>query len=230
MKVLIAVAFLLLTATANASPPTCLENTKCRFVNEYIREMAELNELLLRCQKELAQTKKEEMLSLGIYDTRRKINAMHADVEILKSMPTPNDTAKTLIQSYELLIAMNQRLADILTAFMVGPKPGVDFGSMAAEMPKIRADMDETTSSFLTLTNLVFAELFDLDKQDKNGHVELAITRAQRQELIRHVNNSFGEQVLNNLKGKEASWTLGAADVMRTQLMKNFTAADDPIA
>ena len=40
-------------------------------------------------------------------------------------------------------LSIHQRIVDIAGAFVEGPKPGVDYGKLAAEMPKLHADLDQ---------------------------------------------------------------------------------------
>ena len=64
----------------------------------------------------------------------------------------PNITA-----FYERKIALWRRMREISSAFIGGPKEGVDYSKLAAEMPKLRGELDFIDQSLFEATPLVFA-------------------------------------------------------------------------
>lgn len=63
------------------------------------------------------------------------------------------------------------------SAFVQGPKPGVDYRAMAAEAPKLTAMIEYVDKSVFQATPLIFATLI-ADKSDSQGHMSrLRITR-----------------------------------------------------
>src|SRR5208337_3689333 len=89
-------------------------------------------------------------------------------------------------------IRLYQRLIDISGAFLAGPKPNVDYGKLAAEVPKIRAQLEYIDHSLFDTAPLVFAVLIDQKPDSKNHVNHLIITRAERAKLIDDLNRDFG--------------------------------------
>ncbi len=108
---------------------------------------------------------------------------------------------------------------------MGGPKPGVDYATLATRMPEITAEMEYADESIFKLTPLVFATLIS-DKSDSKNHLShLIITRAERKTLVDTINRHFG----SSLTEKNQDWTVSSASVLRTYLTeKSYKFSDDP--
>jgi hypothetical protein len=107
---------------------------------------------------------------------------------------------------------------------IAGPKPRVDYGKLAAEMPQLRAQLDFIDKGLMTVSAGVFATLIDL-KEDSKGHAShLIITKEERAELLDHINTDFGPK----LDEKEQNWVVSAASVLKGYLLKDFRSSDEP--
>lgn len=221
MKVVASIAGLLMCGLAHAGE--CVVSPQCAFANEYIRELGEIQDIQDAGQAEIktARNPMEQMADF-VHTGSALVLAMRTDISMLNDVKTDPDTVKSLIGLYEAQIQLNQRLIEISTAMLSGPKPGVDYGAFMAEVPQIQAKLDRMGKLYMTISNLVFAQLLNIEP-DAKGHVSrLNIDQAERDALIRHINRSFGK----HLNEKNQSFVCSGAWILRANLQKPFTSSD----
>jgi hypothetical protein len=221
LKVVALIAVLLICGPARAGE--CVLSPQCALADEYIRELGEIQDIQDDGQAEIKTAKNPtEQMADYVHTGTALILAMRTDISMLKDAKTDPDTVKGLVGLYETQIQLNQRLIEISTTMLSGPKPGVDYGAMMAEVPQIRAEMDSMGKLYMNFSNLIFAQLLNMEP-DAHGHVSrLIIDQAEREDLIRHINRSFGK----HLNEKNQSWVCSGAWVLRANLQKPFTASD----
>src|ERR1700686_2730022 len=113
------------------------------FVTEYIRELAAFENVRASAEKDQKLGKKSEVFSNGIHASTLIQLELQSQIAMLRDMrlnPPFDDLIPNITGFYEQKIRLHQRLIDIASAFLVGPQPGVDYGKLQAEMPKIRAE------------------------------------------------------------------------------------------
>jgi hypothetical protein len=214
-------------ATARPAKP---ETPHLEFVSEYIRELAAVEEIRSKGEEENNQDKKDDKLPFaGAVHTSTLFELeLRSQVKMLKSMRL-NDPFDTVIASittvYEDKIALWRRMREIARTFIGGPKDGVDYDKLAAEMPEIRAKLEYLDQTlFKDVTPLVFATLIDR-KEDSKGHAShLIITKEEKAGLISKLDDSFGAK----LDLKNQNYTVSAASVLRDYLNKDFKCSDEP--
>jgi hypothetical protein len=156
-------------------------------VKEYVRELIEDEVLKTTGEKELSEAKTpNEQFSAGIYYSKSTQLELRSQIRMLQSMHL-NDPFDTLIPSlvafYGDQINLHQQLIDISGRFLAGPKEGVDYQALAAKVPEIRAELDDSRKSVFQAAALVFMILID-QRPDSQGHVShLLITKAEKAEL-----------------------------------------------
>ena len=215
------------TKPAHAPTPKP-ETPHLRFVEEYVRELVEDEDLKATGLKELSEAKTpSEQFSTGIYVSKSIQLELHSQVAMLKSMRL-NDPYDTLIPSligfYQRQIEMHQELIDINGKFLVGPKTGVDYQALAAKVPEIRAELDAVGKAAFEAAALVFMTLID-PKPDSQDHVShLLITKAEKADLR--------DQLDILLKDKpdkgDQDYYISAAMVLRGGLQKGHKCSDEP--
>src|SRR5436305_7315973 len=145
-ELIAALALLLGAAAAQTSPPHKAALPKAEtphlvFVKEYVREMISDEDLKTSVQKELAGAKSvNEQLSTGIYFSKSVQLELRSQIGMLKGMRLNapyDDLTADLIAFYQQEIGLHQKLIDLSTTFMEGPKPGVDYSAIAAKLPQI---------------------------------------------------------------------------------------------
>jgi hypothetical protein len=118
-------------AFAAPQKPQKTETPHLAFVTEYIRELAATEDIRASGEKELKQGNKDDAFSTAVYTSTRMQLELRSDITMLNGMHL-NDPFDFLIPDitafYEQKIELHQRLIDIGTAFLSGPKPGVDYG------------------------------------------------------------------------------------------------------
>lgn len=203
------------------------ETPRLVFVTEYVRELAAIENIRAAAEQELKAGGKEDVLSKGVYTSTRMQLELRTQIATLKGMrlnPPFEKVIANLTGLYQQKIELHQKLVEIASAFIAGPKPNVDFGKMAAEMPQIRALLDDIDQSIFTATPLVFATLIDM-KEDSEHHVShLNIAKAERAQLIRIITTDFGSK----LDQSNQNSIVSAASVLKAYLLKDFQSSDEP--
>ena len=138
--------------------------------------------------------------------------------------PPGDGIPQSIIDLYERKIKLHQALIDIASQFLGRTRPGIDYGKLAAEMPKITASLEYLDETLFQATPAVFGALIDM-KEDSKGHAShLVITMAERQRLIQSLKSSFGSK----LSAKNQNYTVSAASVLLSYLQKDFKCSDEP--
>jgi hypothetical protein len=139
------------------------------------------------------------------------------------SLDKPFDgTIPTLIQfKYNLYDEMVQSAKTM----MEGPKPGIDYGKIAAHMPEITAMVENIDESIFKMSPMFFMIIVSQKPDSKNHLSHLSISRAQDKELLEELKLGFGSA----LDEKDQNWTVSSASVLRTYLRdKGYKFSDDP--
>ena len=94
---------------------------------------------------------------------------------------------------------------------------------VAAESPKINAEIEYIDHSLFKATPLIFATLID-PVPDANDHMsKLIITKAERKKLIDDLDSYFGKKMDTD----QQNWTVSSASVLKGYLLKDYTASDE---
>lgn len=219
------------TDTKPARPtarPVRPETPHLEFVTEYIRELAAVERIRATGEEENNQDKKDDKLPFaGVIHTSTMFELeLGAQIRMLKSMRL-NEPFDFLIPNitgfYERKIVLWRRLGEISSAFIGGPKEGGDYSKLAAEMPKIRGELDFIDQALFEATPSLFATLIGM-KEDSKGHAShLIITKEERAGLISKLDDSFGAK----LDQKDPNYTVSAAIVLRNYLNKDYKCSDE---
>lgn len=203
------------------------ETTHLAFVTEYVRELSAIEDIRASGAQSVAQDRGDEVFTSAIYSFTRMQLELRAQSNILKGMrlnPPFETVIPFLTQSYAHKVELYQRLIDISSAQIGGPKPGVDYSKLGAEMPKVRAALDDTDHSLFEITPMIFAMLVDRKADSHNHASHLIITRQEREQLLNTINADFGSK----LDQKDPSYQVGAAVILKAGLLKDFKSSDDP--
>src|ERR1700735_536759 len=119
------------------------------FVTEFVRELAAVEDIRKDGEKELKQdpgSTFSSMIHTGtLYELEigseiKTLNGMHLNDPFDKLIPTITGFYEWKIVAWKQMVALGGD-------FMGGPKPGVDYGKLSAEMPQIRARLDYVDQS-----------------------------------------------------------------------------------
>jgi len=233
--VVFAIQFSFCFAQTNPKParatarPVKPETPRLEFVTEYIRELAAVERIRTAGEAENNQDKKDDKLPFAsaVHTSTLFELELGSQVKMLKGMRL-NEPFDELIPNitgfYERKIVLWRRIHEISSAFIGGPKKGVDYSKLAPEVPQIRGELDFIDQSLFDAMPLVFATLIDM-KADSKGHAShLIITKEDKARLISKLNDSFGAK----LDQKDQNYTVSAATVLRDYLNKDFKCSDEP--
>jgi len=200
------------------------------FVREYVREIAALETIRAKAELELAQPAPYPLARVAdcIRNGQLYQLEMKLDISLLKQIKLPkplDDTPSLIVEFYEEKLEQYRQMTQICSSLMAGPKPHIDFGQLAADMPKITANIEYLDNSLFKLCPLVFMTLID-QRPDKDNHLShLIISKAERDALVLDLNLSFGGKMDQN----NQNWGVSAASVLKTYLTKkDYKFADDP--
>ena len=212
-------------AAQSASAPN-QTNDNLTFVLEFIRELQATERIRSLGEQELKE-KGVDKIAVSIRNSTRVQLELGSSVRILNRVrlkPPIDFLPQSIIDTYRQKIELHQLMIDICSQLLAGPYPGVDYGKLAAEMPKITASLEFVDETIFKTTPAVFATLIDT-KEDIEGHINhLVITKAERQRLIQNLKDSFGSK----LTADRQNYTVSTASVLLSMLQKNFKCSDEP--
>ncbi len=173
-------------------------------------------------------TKNPDALSVSSYSFTRMILELKSQTRILSAMhlSKPYDVLIPSVAGlYKQKIALFERLLETDRTMLEGPKSGVDYSKLAAELPELRAKIDDVDHTLFDATPLVFMSLVN-PRPDSQDHVShLVITCAERTQLIVQMNASFGDK----LNQKNQPYGVSSATVLRDALLtKGYKCSDEP--
>jgi hypothetical protein len=212
----VATALLFCTTGAKAQ---AAETPHIQFVQEYIRELSEMEDIRASAEVDLKRKDTNQFADAIHWSTRNQL-ALRTNISILNGMHISGDLGfliPHIVAFYQQKLDIHERLIAIATEFMSGPKPGVDYGKLAAEMPKLQATLEYTDESFLKMSAMVFVTLIDPKPDSANHMSRLIITSAERQDLLNKLKTDFGTK----LDQKHENNFVGSAEVLRSYLRKD---------
>jgi hypothetical protein len=191
----------------------------CQQLSEYVR----------RVKTRITKIKRDDKLPFAgaIHTSTLFELELGSQVKMLKGMRL-NAPFDELIPSitafYERKIVLWQRMREISSAFIGGPKDDVDCSKLAAEMPQLRGKLDFIDQALFEATPSVFATLIDM-KEDSKGHAShLIITKEEKTTLTSKLDDSFGTKLEQN----DQNYTVSSASVLKHYLDKGFKCSDEP--
>lgn len=204
----------MIVSSANAGQPY-------DFVRMYIRQLVALEDIRDNATNELARsaanpaTRMSDCIRNGqlyVLELRSEI-AQLKQVKLAKPL---DDLPSTIVGFDQQKLDQYNHMMDICSSMMAGPKPGVDYGALAAEMPKISANLDFLDHSQFELCPLVFATLID-QKPDKENHMSrLIVSTAEGKAIVRDLDLAFGKK----MEQRDQDWYVSAASVLKFYLTK----------
>lgn len=220
---------LVLLAIGTVSQASAKETSHLAFVTEYIHELAANEDARANAEKEFKATSNSsrDIFSAIIHSSTLIQLNLNSQISALKSMhlnPPFDNIIPTIIEWDEHKIDLYQKIIDISTIFLSGPKPGVDYGKLSAEMPKIRALINYSDESLFKITPLIFMTLINQKPDSKNHLSHLIITKKEREKLLDYLTTAFGKK----LEQKNQNYTVSSASVLKEYLLKGFKCSDEP--
>jgi hypothetical protein len=151
---------------------------------------------------------------------------LRSQIGMLKTMHLTGefaDLTPDLIAFDGQKIELHEQMINLVTNFLSGPKPGVDYGKLTAGMPKLRAELEDIDHTiFSAITPLSCMVLLDTRPDSKHHVSHLVITKAEKAELVKRLVNGFGDALNQNNK----NFIVGAGSLMKG-FLEGHAASDD---
>jgi hypothetical protein len=196
------------------------------FVSDFIHTLGALEKIRAEAEADMKSgensfegcIRSTEAFQLELNGDIASLNGIHLTE---KMSGVPNQFAQFFSYKRDLY----RKLQDNCSAMLSGPKPGVDYGALATNTPKITAQMEYLDESLFKGSPLVFATLVS-DKPDAQGHMShLSISKEQRDSLARTIKLEFGKK----LDAENQNYLVSAASTIYFYLAKKgFKGSDEP--
>lgn len=135
------------------------------FVTEYVRELAAVENIRASGEKELKQDTTDNTFTNAIHASTLFQLELGSQISMLKGMnlkPPFEDLIPNITEFYKRKVALWQRMTEISSAFIGGPKEGVDYSKLGAEMPQVRAQLEYIDHALFDVSPMIFATLIDM--------------------------------------------------------------------
>ena len=207
-------------STANATAPLA-------FVQSYVTELMTFENLKVDAAKELDDDKAHPQMAC-IHSGERYDLEVSAAINMLRNTRLVGvdkqlqDVPQLFADLYRQRRTAMAHMTAICTAFAGSPEPGVDYAALAAEMPKIRADLEYLDKIAFDSSPLVFATLIS-DVPDSQGHAShLVISCDDRKRLVDQIDSDFGEK----LAAKDGDYYVSQAQILRAMVLEHKCAEE----
>jgi hypothetical protein len=195
-------------------------------VTEYVRQLGAIRNIQQTAAQATATLKNQtaDVTSSNAriqQELRAGINAFRA----MKLNPPHGTLLLIAINFYEQKIKLYGALADLPPQSLPGsPGARADPAKPAAPAANIAANIQYIDKALFDTSPLFFALLME-PKPDKQRRLnQLAITTAQRNQLIEKINGLFGE----SLNASDQNYTVRTASVLRADLLnEDYKSSDD---
>jgi hypothetical protein len=153
MRLLVALVLLLTSVSAGFAQ----QSPNLVFVTEYVRQLYTNERNRELGQRELSE-KNADPLAVVIRSGTRSILELETQIRMLEGMGLSEPFAElpnSIAEFYRQKIEAYNSSIKTATTFMSGPKPGFDYGALAAEEPKNTALMEHIDRGLFQATGLV---------------------------------------------------------------------------
>ena len=206
-------------------PSQSFADPRLDFVKAYVRVTRAIEDVRGRAQSELKDKANNQFVDCVRNATlfQLELRAGVAQMNSIKLSGSVGGTPQLVAQFYEQMIDLYGQMGDICGAMVAGPQPGVNYGQLAAEMPKITAGLEYLDSGLFKASPLFFGVLIS-ETPDKEGHAShLIITKAERDELVQSIDRSF-----KNVDAKDANNLVSSVSIIKFYLTKKgYICADE---
>ena len=216
--------------TTAQSKPFNEKNPRIQLASEFVGELEVIYRLQETGNKELSEDNSSSAkLLTGIRFGARTVLEMKQSIVRLDAIAVDAEWAKSRDLLKELdsdRIRIFQELNQMSKAMMSGPKPGVDYGAMAAHTPELTAELEQVDKSLFKMAQLIFFALVDDQRVSPDGKLHhLLLTKKERADMIQLIDEVWGQ----TLEDKNASSIISAAGVIKYGLTRPiYKAADEP--
>jgi len=134
------------------TPSHAQEAPNLAFLSEYIRELGVNERMRALGERDLTEVGGDHQFVALIRSSTRIRMELGAQIHTLSGIhlkPPFEDLTTKITKFYSMKIEFHQRLIAISTSLLSRPQPGVDYGALAAEVPKTTASLEYIDRSLL---------------------------------------------------------------------------------
>ena len=202
------------------------QSTAYNFVSEYVRELGAIESIRAKAEKETTGLSTNDILIGCVRNSERfqlEITSHISMMQNLKLRAPFDKLVSNIVGFYDYKLKIFRELSGGCSTLLEGPKPGVDYGALTANVPKLNAQLEYIDKALFDATPMIFATLIDERPNAQNQMDRLAITKAERDKLVRSLDLSFGQK----MKAADQNYTVSAASVLRHYLAeKGYKCSD----
>ncbi len=169
-------------ASAKSQPSFNEKNPRVQLVSEFVRELEVLYRLQETAKKEFAEDSSASgKLTTGIRVGTRTVFEMNESVDRLDGIALAGQWAQVRDMLKQLdaeRISVAQEMIQMAKTMMSGPKPGIDYGAMAAHAPELTAKNEQLDKAVFTMSQAMFFALVDDQRVAPDGKLHHGIQRA----------------------------------------------------
>jgi hypothetical protein len=212
-----------------AIPCAAVAASPLQFVKEYISAINAIEDIRTAAEKDQAEKPDPTHVLLScIRSTEAWKLELSGDINIMNGAhlqtgwqadEVPQDMAKLFAEK----LAIVNDLSSLCSTLAAGPKPGVDYGALLVEMPKITSRMNYIDKLIFDTSPMAFMTLTSNRPDSQNHMSHLVITRVEKADLIATIKGDFGDR----LDKPNQNYAVGIAQIFKDKL-NEFRAADDP--
>ena len=192
-----------------------------QFVLEYIRELGAIERIRAQAATEMGSKSSNQLADCVRSSTRFQLE-LNSQIHMLGrfSLAAPfNDLPSYIIQLYSDKLAIFEKFGSVCSTMLAGPKPNIDYGAMAADAPKLNAQLEFIDRTLLDATVFIFSALIDPKPDAQNNMSRLIITKAETDNLVQSIERDFGKN-----PPEPQNFTVSAASILKTYLTeKGYT-------
>jgi len=224
-KLAVAAVFALLISPALAESS---ETPHLEFVKLYIEQLGAIEAIRDAAEKELATNPETQRVADCVHTMMQYQLELSTQVAAMQGvhLNKPFDGLSEGIANFDKQkLDLYKQYGDGCAALMEGPKPNVDYGKIAASLPKIQATIEFIDQGIFKASPGVFAVLVQMKENSHGGADHLIITRAEKTALIHRIKEIFGEK----LDRSNQNYIVSAASVLEFYLeKKGYKCSDEP--
>lgn len=198
-----------------------------QFVEAYIRQLGAIESIRAKAATETTTGLSTTDILMGcVRNSERfqlEITSHISRMRDFKLRAPFDKLVSNIVGFYDYKLKIFRELSGACSTLLAGPKPGVDYGALTANVPKLNAQLEYIDKALFEATPMIFATLIDERPSAQNQMDRLAITKAERDKLVRALDLSFGQK----MKAADQNYTVSAASVLRHYLAeKGYKCSD----
>jgi hypothetical protein len=204
------------------------ETPYLKFVKLYVEQLEAVEDIRDTAAKEIKTDPDTQRLADCVHTMTKYQLELSTQISAMQQahLSKPFDWLPGSLAEYnKKKLYLYEQYGDACTALLEAPKPNVDYGKLAAELPKIDAQVEFIDKGIFKLAPAVFASLIQKKDNSHGGADHLIITKAERDDLVHQIKLAFGDK----LNQHDQNWIVSAASVLKFYLeKKGYKGSDEP--